>query len=361
VLTVPFRLGNTQYEREYRDMLLNTINITTEPVSLAIAEQAAHLRVTAPIRLSKSYFLLNSMNNKFALADSVCEDDNRHGLFQIREIIQLMSLNLAALLPSVIDIAQQAGAIIMRHYAAPITALAKSNRIDLVTAADKEAEIYIVAALKALCPTHHIVGEEGGGQGVALADAEYLWFVDPVDGTTNFASKLPQFCTSIALTDKTRQPLLAVIYDPVKRELFTAIKGGGTWMNGRPVRVTETTELLDSVMASGFPTDRVTNPDNNLREWAAIVPLLRGERRLGSAALDLAYVAAGRLDGFWEAGLNPWDVAAGVLLVEEAGGCVTDYEGQPMPQRQDKSRYVATNGKIHAAFLEALAAVRGSK
>jgi myo-inositol-1(or 4)-monophosphatase len=269
-----------------------------------------------------------------------------------------MTLNPAELLPSVIDIAQQAGAIIMRHYAAPITASTKANRIDMVTIADKESEIYIVAALKALYPTHHIVGEEGGSQGVALAEAEYLWFVDPVDGTTNFASKLPQFCTSIALTDKNRQPLLAVIYDPAKRELFTATKGGGAWMNGRPVRVTETTELIDSVMASGFPTDRVTNADNNLREWAAIVPLIRGERRLGSAALDLAYVAAGRLDGFWESGLNPWDATAGVLLVEEAGGCVTDYDGEPMPQRQDRGRYVATNGKIHTAFLEALQSVR---
>lgn len=269
-----------------------------------------------------------------------------------------MTLNLAAVLPSVIDIAQQAGAIIMRYYAAPITASTKANRIDMVTIADKEAEIYIVAALKALYPTHHIVGEEGGAQGGLLDEAEYLWFVDPVDGTTNFASKVPHFCTSIALTDKNRQPLLAVIYDPSKRELFTATRGGGAWMNGRPVRVTETTDLLDSVMASGFPTDRATNVDNNLREWAAIVPLIRGERRLGSAALDLAYVAAGRLDGFWEAGLNPWDAAAGVLLVEEAGGCVTDYEGEPMPQRQDKGRYVATNGKIHAAFLEVLQAIR---
>jgi myo-inositol-1(or 4)-monophosphatase len=269
-----------------------------------------------------------------------------------------MSLNVSSLLPAVIDIAQQAGAIIMRHYAAPTSAQTKSTSIDLVTAADKESEVFIVAGLKALVPTHHIVGEEGGAQGVILAEAEYLWFVDPVDGTTNFASKIPHFCTSIALTDKNRQPLLAVIYDPFKRELFTAMKGGGTWLNGRPVHVTDSSLLIESVLSSGFPFDRATNLDNNLREWAAIVPLIRGERRLGSAALDMAYVAAGRLDGFWESGLNPWDAAAGVLLVEEAGGCVTDYAGESMPQRQDKGRYVATNGKIHTALLEALAAVR---
>ncbi len=269
-----------------------------------------------------------------------------------------MSLNIVSLLPAVIDIAQQAGAIVMRHYAAPIHAETKANKIDLVTAADKEAELYIVAALKALAPTHHIVGEEGGAQGASLAEAEYLWFVDPIDGTTNFASKIPHFCTSIALTEKNRHPLLAVIYDPAKRELFTATKGGGTWMNGRPVHVTESMHLIDAVISSGFPTDRATNPDNNLREWAAIVPLIRGERRLGSAALDLAYVAAGRLDGFWEAGINPWDVMAGILLIEEAGGCVTDYAGEALPQRQDKGGYVATNGKIHSAFLEALTAAR---
>lgn len=269
-----------------------------------------------------------------------------------------MTLQPASLLAAVIDIAHQAVAIVMRHYAAPTNAQTKSNSIDLVTAADKEAEIFIVAALKALVPKHHIVGEEGGGQGASLAEAEYLWFVDPIDGTTNFASKLPHFCTSIAMTDAQRHPLLGVIYDPIKRELFTAIKGGGAWLNGKPLRVTPTARLIESVLSSGFPYDRATNPDNNMREWAAIVPRIRGERRFGSAALDMAYVAAGRLDGYWESSLNPWDIMAGVLLVEEAGGCVTDYHGEPLPQRHDKANYVATNGSIHTELVDILVSVR---
>ncbi len=174
----------------------------------------------------------------------------------------------------------------------------KSSRIDIVTAADTEAEAAIVAALLARFPGHHIVGEEGGGQGAPVATAPYQWFVDPIDGTVNFAAKLPHFCTSIALATPDREPLLGVIYDPTRRELFTAVKGQGARLNGQPLRVTQTAELIDAVITSGFPYDKHTNPDNNLKEWTAFLRLIRGERRLGSAALDLSYVAAGRLDGY---------------------------------------------------------------
>lgn len=264
----------------------------------------------------------------------------------------------ARLLPDITAIARGAGEIIMRHFAAPIPTTLKSSRIDIVTAADTEAEAYIVKELLARFPDHHIVGEEGGGQGAPAATAAYHWFVDPIDGTVNFASKLPHFCTSIALATRDREPLLGVIYDPTRRELFTAIHGAGAWLNGQLLRVTQTAELIDAVITSGFPYDKHTNPDNNLKEWAAFLVCIRGERRLGSAALDLCYVAAGRLDGYWEKDLKTWDVMAGMLIAREAGGTVTDYQGDPNPQRLDRGRYVASNGKLHAEMLQVLQSLR---
>ena len=268
-------------------------------------------------------------------------------------------MNYVRTLSEITAIAQGAGEIIMRHFAAPIPTTLKSSRIDIVTAADTEAETYIVGRLLALFPDHHIVGEEGGGQGAALASAPYHWYVDPIDGTVNFASKLPHFCTSIALATPDRQPLLGLILDPTRRELFTAVKGKGAFLNGHPLRVTQTEELIDAVVTSGFPYDRQTNPDNNLKEWAAFLTRIRGERRFGSAALDLCYLAAGRLDGYWEKDLKPWDVMAGLLIAREAGGTVTDYQGDPNPQRLDRGRYVASNGKLHPAMLTVLQSVQG--
>jgi myo-inositol-1(or 4)-monophosphatase len=265
----------------------------------------------------------------------------------------------AELLDDVIAIARGAGVIVRRHFAAPIPVSArKSTRSDVVTAADTEAEAYIVRALRARFPGHHVVGEEGGGQGADPRSAEFHWFVDPIDGTVNFAGKFPHFCTSIALATADRQPLLGLIYDPMRDELFTAVTGGGATLNGQPMRVTATSDLNDAIICSGFPYDKHTNPDNNLREWALFLQHIRGERRLGSAALDLAYVAAGRLDGYWEQQLNPWDTMAGVLLVREAGGVVTDYTGAPEPQRLDRGRYVASNGLIHDAMLRLLRQAR---
>ncbi len=264
-------------------------------------------------------------------------------------------MNPAELLPKITELAHGAGEIALRHFAAPIPTMAKTSRIDIVTAADTEVEAYLVGELTKLFPEHHIVGEEGGGQGAPAAGAAYRWYVDPIDGTVNFASKLPHFCTSIALATADRQPLLGVVYDPTRRELFAAVRGGGATLNGKSIRVTDTAELVDSVITSGFPYDRHTNPDNNLREWAAFVTRIRGERRLGSAALDLCYVGAGRLDGYWEKDLKPYDVMAGMLIAREAGGVVTDYAGGEFPQREDRGRYVASNGRIHAEMLRVLA------
>jgi myo-inositol-1(or 4)-monophosphatase len=268
-----------------------------------------------------------------------------------------MTFDAAELLPGITTLARGAGEIMLRHFAAPIPTTSKTSRIDIVTAADTEVEAYLVGELSRLFPDHHIVGEEGGGQGAAAAGAAYHWFVDPIDGTVNFASKLPHFCTSIALATADREPLLGVVYDPTRRELFTAVRGGGAWLNGQPIRVTQTAELVDAVVTSGFPYDKHTNPDNNLREWGAFLTRIRGERRLGSAALDLCYVAAGRLDGYWEKDLKPYDVMAGMLVVREAGGVVTDYAGGAWPQRLERGRYVASNSRVHAEMLEVLKSV----
>jgi myo-inositol-1(or 4)-monophosphatase len=264
------------------------------------------------------------------------------------------------ILDDVVAIAQGAGEIIRRHFAAPVPTTTKSSRIDIVTAADTEAEAFIVAELRRRFPDHHVVGEEGGGQGAPAATAPYHWFVDPIDGTVNFASKLPHFCTSIALATSGRQPLLGVILDPTRGEVFTAVRGRGARLNGQPMRVTTTAELVDAVITTGFPYDKHANPDNNLREWSAFLVRIRGERRLGAAALDFAYVAAGRIDGYWENDLKPYDAMAGLLLVREAGGLVTDYAGASDPQQRDRGHYVASNGRIHAAMLEVLQTVRGA-
>jgi len=272
-----------------------------------------------------------------------------------------VELDPLQVLPEVVEIARGAGEIILRHYAAPIPTTRKSSRIDIVTAADTEAEAYIVAALQRRFPRHHLVGEEGGGQGAPLAGAPFHWYVDPIDGTVNFASKLPHFCTSIGLATPDREPLLGVVLDPTRHELFTAVRGGGAHLNGQPIHVSETAELIDAVVTTGFPYDKHTNRDNNERQFAAFLKRIRGERRLGSAALDLCYVAAGRMDGYWEMDLKPWDAMAGMLIAREAGGVVTDYEGGPRPQRLDRGQYVASNGRIHAEMLEVLRAASDSR
>jgi myo-inositol-1(or 4)-monophosphatase len=271
-------------------------------------------------------------------------------------------LDLQKILPEIAAIARGAGEIIQRHFAAPIPIQArKSTRSDVVTAADTEAEVFIVRELLARFPDHHVVGEEGGGQGAPAELARYHWFVDPIDGTVNFAAKVPHYSTSIALATPDRQPLIGVVNDPSRGELFSATHGGGATLNGAPIRVTTTEDLNDAVLSTGFPYDKHTNPDNNLREWAAMLMHIRGERRLGSAALDFSWVGAGRLDGFWERDLKPYDAMAGMLIAREAGGTVTDYDGGPHPQREYHGRYAATNGRIHPAMLGVLQSVRESR
>lgn len=251
-------------------------------------------------------------------------------------------------------IAQQAGVILRTKFNQPLKMETKASAIDIVTEADTEAEIFISRELLRLYPDHHLVGEEGGGQGASIESAEYHWYIDPVDGTTNFAGGVPHFCISMALTDADRQTLVAVIYEPNRNELYTAIRGGGAFLNGEPMQVTQTDTLLESIVASGFPYTKHTDPDNNTTAWATFTRRVRGIRRMGSAALDFAYVAAGRFDGYWERSLNPWDALAGVLLVQEAGGTVTDFTGGNHPQWDERGRFIASNGHIHQQMLDTL-------
>jgi myo-inositol-1(or 4)-monophosphatase len=224
-------------------------------------------------------------------------------------------------------IAHQSGDVLLRYFNQPHQENTKITAVDIVTEADTESEALIVAALRAAFPDHHIVGEEGGGMGAPAETAEYFWYVDPLDGTTNYANHLPIFSVSLALAGRDGRPLVGVVYNPVSGELFSAVRGQGATLNGKPLHVSAKDTLRNSVLASGFPYDKATDPDNNLNRWSAFLVRTRGLRRFGSAAIDLCYVAAGKFDGYWESKLNPWDALAGMLCVTEAGGKLSDYQG----------------------------------
>jgi myo-inositol-1(or 4)-monophosphatase len=263
-------------------------------------------------------------------------------------------MDLEAVRAKATDIAQQAGGELLRYYDQPHQEATKQSVVDIVTEGDKASEAIIVAALQEAFPTHHIVGEEGGGQGAPAEEAEYFWYVDPLDGTSNFASNIPLFTVSIALADRQKRPLVGVVFCPVYNELYTGARGYGATLNGKPIHVSQKSELQRAMLSTGFPYDKTRQP-NNIREWSNFLMRTHGILRLGSAALDLAWVAAGRLDGFWEPRLNPWDILAGLLLVEEAGGIVTDYTGRGVERAYEGIEVVASNGQIHVQMLAVLA------
>lgn len=263
-----------------------------------------------------------------------------------------------------VETAKAAGALLREGVRQKKQVERKSSAVDLITEYDKRAESLIVERLRAAFPSHHLVTEEGTPNSSNPTDGtEPTWYVDPLDGTNNFVHSFPFFAVSLALYAEGR-PLLGVIYDPLRNECFRATRGSGAYLDtgGGPLLrlgVSQETRLLDSLLATGFPYDRHTN-DTNLAEAAAFLKRSGGVRRAGAAALDLAYVAAGRLDGYWEYRLHSWDVAAGVLLVAEAGGWVTDISGRPLQLTPEVS-LVASNGRIHAAMLDVLVEVAGGK
>jgi len=251
-----------------------------------------------------------------------------------------------------IDLARRAGALLRAGYEQAHTVEHKSSVIDLVTEVDRASEALLVGAIREHFPDHAILAEEGHAHS---GSAPYTWMVDPLDGTVNYAHGFPVFCVTLAVAHDGR-PFLGVTYDPLRDELFVAERGAGAMLNGRLLRVSSTRRLQDSLLATGFSYARAVVQDNNLAEFNRLMPRTRGVRRAGAAALDLAYVAAGRLDGYWEMYLSPWDWAAGALLVEEAGGIVTGFDGEPWQPGQD--RLVASNGQIHTELLGELAEAR---
>jgi myo-inositol-1(or 4)-monophosphatase len=250
-------------------------------------------------------------------------------------------------------IAREAGALLMQHFHQHLKIEYKGDA-DLVTAADRASEVLIRERIRQQWPTHDILGEE---QGLSDQGSEYRWYVDPLDGTTNFAHGFPVFCVSIALEhhalehqaqEREGERIAAVIYDPTRDELFSAERGRGAQLNGEAIHVSKTAALKESLLATGFPS-RKRHKNPNIYFYHQITLHSHGVRRAGSAALDLCNVAAGRFDGFWEFNLNPWDTAAGVLIVEEAGGKVTRFDGAPF--EIDSRETVASNGLIHEALL----------
>jgi myo-inositol-1(or 4)-monophosphatase len=219
---------------------------------------------------------------------------------------------------------------------------------DLVTEADKRSEQIIIDAIHSRYPDHRILAEEGTSTG---GEGDYRWIVDPLDGTTNFAHHYPLYCVSIAV-ERAGETVVGVVYAPYMDELFVAIRGGGATLNGAPIRVSGVTELMGGLLCTGFPY-RLDGPTNNLTNWGNFVLRTQATRRDGAAALDICYVAAGRFDGFWELNLQPWDMAAGALVVQEAGGTISDPYGDPY--RVDGHDIVASNGHLHALMLDVLA------
>jgi myo-inositol-1(or 4)-monophosphatase len=257
-----------------------------------------------------------------------------------------------AWVPKASVIAREAGARLREFLAQGVETEYKGD-VDLVTVADRTAEKLIRERLGAAFPEHGIYGEEGTRDRLA---GEFRWYVDPLDGTTNFAHGIPHFCVSLGLEqrpeglepEKDGTLAAAVIYDPMRDELFSAERGKGAWLNGKPMHVSRTPELAEALVATGFPS-RKRHMSPNIHFYQEFTLRSHGVRRAGSAALDLAYVACGRMEGFWEFKLNPWDTAAGILLVEEAGGRASDFSGGPF--QLDSREVLASNGLIHAELL----------
>jgi len=260
-------------------------------------------------------------------------------------------MNYEAVLQIAISIAREAGVVVREAF--PRAALANvgfKGAVNPVTETDTAAEELIVTRLRAAFPSHRILAEEGGGDEWNTPGPP-VWLVDPLDGTNNFAHGFPHVATSLALLVE-GQPVVGAVYDPLRDETFAATAGGGATLDGQPIQVSKVERLEGAFLATGFPYDRRTASDNNVERLGHFLRRSQGVRRAGSAVLDLAYVACGRFDGFWEMRLEPWDVAAGVLLVREAGGRATDFESRPDCVSGEFA--VASNGLIHDQMLRVI-------
>jgi myo-inositol-1(or 4)-monophosphatase len=255
------------------------------------------------------------------------------------------------MLTTAVKAARKAGSIITRSSVDldRLTVHRKQHN-DFVTEVDHAAEEAIISTLREAYPSHAFLGEESGAS-KAAEGAEFLWIIDPLDGTTNFLHGFPQYCVSIALRHKGVLQQ-AVIYDPNRNELFTATRGAGAFLNDRRIRASATDKFEDALVATGFPFREFAHFEEYMRMFGEVTRRCAGVRRPGAAALDLAWVACGRVDGFWEMGLSPWDMAAGALLVREAGGLVGDFTGSE--GFLESGRIVAANSKVFSALLQAI-------
>jgi myo-inositol-1(or 4)-monophosphatase len=253
-----------------------------------------------------------------------------------------------------VDAARAAGQLLHREHPGTRQVSFKGTVTNLVTEMDGRAEALVVDALLTAFPDDGILGEEGTAR---PGRSGRRWVIDPLDGTTNYAHGLPVYAVGIGL-ERNGIVQLGVVYDPSRDELFVGERGSGAWLNDRKLSVSTADSLDASLLATGFPYDIRTNPDNNLKEYAAFATRARAVRRMGSALIDLASVAAGRFDGFWELTLGPWDVAAAAVILEEAGGRITDLQGGPLDI--DRPRVVASNGRIHDQLLAVLKEIRGA-
>jgi myo-inositol-1(or 4)-monophosphatase len=266
----------------------------------------------------------------------------------VRQIYSSPMLDLA------IRAAREAGAI-LQQYAARGFQIANKGRIDLVTEADLASERHIKELIASHYPSHHILAEESGISRPGDAADGYCWIIDPLDGTTNFSHGFPCYAVSIGL-ERSGEMVAGVIYDPTRDELFAAERGAGAMLNGDKISVSEIDHLERALLVSGFPYDIRERMEEYLPAWRTFLERAQGVRRLGAAAIDMCAVASGRMDGFWEHGLNPWDTAAGWILIEEAGGIVTKMDGSPFDNYT--SSLLCTNGKIHQAMLDVLEEIR---
>jgi myo-inositol-1(or 4)-monophosphatase len=253
------------------------------------------------------------------------------------------------LLSTAVEAVVRAGGIQLERFGTAFR-VDKKGAIDLVTEVDIEVERMFRALVSERFPDHQVLAEELGGMDTVPPGP--CWVFDPIDGTTNFTHGLPIFCASLALeVDGVAQ--VAAIYDPTRRELFTAERGGGAYLNGRPLKVSSTAEMVDAMLVTGFPYDVHSRIDEIVGLFAQFVGRARAVRRLGSAAIDLCYIAAGRMDAFWERDLKPWDIAGGALIVSEAGGRITGMDGRPFASRGRD--VLASNGLLHEDMLQVIA------
>ncbi|HPE01096.1 MAG TPA: inositol monophosphatase family protein [Burkholderiaceae bacterium] len=254
-----------------------------------------------------------------------------------------------------IKAARKAGAVINRaSLELDLVRVSQKGRSDFVTEVDHAAEAAIVEVITKAYPDHAILAEESGASGTS----EYTWIIDPLDGTTNFIHGFPQYAVSIALRHRD-QITQAVVYDPTRNEMFTASRGRGAFLDDRRIRVSRRDKLAESLIGTGFPFRSLEHLDDYVRMFKAVTEHTAGIRRPGAAALDLAYVAAGRLDGFWEIGLSPWDMAAGSLLILESGGLVADFDGEP--GYLEHGHIVCGNPKVFGQLLQLVQGVHGKK